>query len=63
MELQQRTLPARAAGTPDVGDTGGVSQVLNDCRRLADASDAAIDQVYSNNPELVINSNQQSVGE
>jgi len=63
MEMQQRPQSPRAAATPDAGDSSGVSQTLEACRKLADAADAAIDQAYSGNAEMFIAANQQKGGQ
>ena len=63
MEMQQRTPSPSAAGSPDAGAASGVTQILDGCRRLADAADAAIDQAYSGNAEVFIASNQQKGGQ
>ncbi len=64
MELQHATLPTRSLEpafqpSPDAGAT----EALASCRRMADAADAVIDQVYSGDAEGFLSANKQDGGQ
>ncbi len=61
MEMLQRTLQT-ASGDPTPSDPDA-GATLAACRRMADAGDAAIDQVYSGDAETFLAANKQAGGQ